>query len=80
MPSLESVDEMLDKQHKIFGALDRMKQSILQQEHAAMVDLRMREHGGKAHGDYDAEMSMYDDDKNQGYGGSEGKKRRGVCS
>lgn len=78
MPSLEECTEMLAHNQKIHTALQWMKDTIFQQEHAAMADQRMREQGGK---DYDGdEMSMYGDElKTQGFSGSESKKRRGVC-
>lgn len=67
-------------QQKIMHALQRMKETIHQQEYAAIADQRLRDHGGKNLGDYDDDISMYGDDmKSQGYGGSESKKRRGVC-
>ena len=71
---------MLMHQQKIMLALQRMKESIHQQEYAAMADhQRMRDHGAKGQGEYDDDLSMYGDDlKNQGFGGSESKKRRGV--
>ncbi|KAL3422599.1 GATA zinc finger domain-containing protein 10 [Phlyctema vagabunda] len=75
MPSLEDCNEMMAHNQKIQGALQWMKETIYQQEHA-LADQRMREQGGK---DYDADdMSIYGDDmKSQGFGGSESKKRRG---
>ena len=80
MPTLESCEDMMVHQGKILFALQRMKEIIQQQEHALM-DQRMREQGGRVPGEYDDDMSMYGDDmKNQGFGASDGKKRRGVCS
>jgi hypothetical protein len=80
MPTMDSCDDMLMHGQKIMMALQRMKETIHQQEYAAQADLRMRDHGPKGPGDYDDDMSMYGDDmKNQGFGGSESKKRRGVC-
>ena len=71
---------MMAHQGKILFALQRMKEIIQQQEHALM-DQRMREQGGRGPGEYDDDMSMYGDDgKNQGFGASDGKKRRGVRS
>lgn len=72
---------MLQHQEKIRLYLEKMRDMISQQhEHVAMMDQHMRDHGGKAPGYYDEEMAMYGDDlKNQGYGGPESKKRRGVC-
>ncbi|KAF4628237.1 hypothetical protein G7Y89_g9919 [Cudoniella acicularis] len=82
MPTLESCNEMLQHQDKIRLYLEKMRDMISQQhEHVAMMDQHMREHGGKGPGFYDDEMSMYGEDlKNQGYGGPESKKRRGVCA
>jgi hypothetical protein len=82
MPTVESCNEMLQHQDKIRLYLEKLRDMISQQhEHVAMMDQRMREHGGKGSGYYDDEMSMYGDDtKTQGYGGPESKKRRGVCS
>lgn len=66
---------MIEHNHKIFNALRRME-DVLLQEHA-LADQRMRERAGR---EYDDEMSLYGDDmKNQGFGVSEAKKRRGVC-
>ncbi|CAG8953404.1 hypothetical protein HYFRA_00010152 [Hymenoscyphus fraxineus] len=78
MPTLENVNEMLQHQDKIRMYLERMRDMISQQnEHAAMMDQHMREHGGKGPGYYDSEMSVYGDDlKSQGFG-PESKKRRG---
>ena len=72
---------MIAHQDKIRMYLEKMRDMISQQhEHVAMMDQHMREHGGKG-SYYDDEMSMYGDDlKNQGYGGPENKKRRGVCA
>lgn len=78
MPTLESCEDMMVHQGKIVFALQRMKDIIQQQEHALM-DQRMREQGGRVTGEYDDDMSMYGDDmKSQGFGASDGKKRRGV--
>lgn len=61
---------------KISQALQRMRETIHQQEYAALADQRMRDHGPK-NPDYDDEMSIYGDDlKNHGF--PESKKRRGV--
>lgn len=82
MPDLETINEMLHNQEKIRHDLERLRDLVSQQqEHSAMRDQRMREHGGKGPGYFDDGMSMYDDDmKSQGYGGPESKKRRGVGS
>ena len=78
MPTLDNCKEMIEYGEAIMVALARMKDMILQQEHAAMVDQRLREQGGKE-GEYDEDMTMYGDDLNkQGFGTSDGKKRRGV--
>ncbi|RFU31322.1 hypothetical protein B7463_g5006, partial [Scytalidium lignicola] len=78
MPTLESCNEMLDLQEKIGQALERMRDMIYQQEHAAIADQRMREQGGKGPADYDPEMNVYGDDmKIHSFPGSDGKKRRG---
>lgn len=79
MPTLESCNEMLQKQDQIRLCLEKMRDLISQQhEHVAMMDQHMREHGGKGPGYYDDEMSMYGDEmKSQGFGGPESKKRRG---
>lgn len=79
MPSLESCKEMLEHAEKMTISIRRMQETILAQKHAA-ADLRMREQGAKAMGEYDDDVSMYGDDR-QGPafgGGPEGKKRRGV--
>jgi hypothetical protein len=82
MPTLESCNEMLQNQDKIRVFLEKMRDMISQQhEQAAMIDQQNREHGVRGPGYYDDEMSMYNDDlKNQGFGGQENKKRRGVCA
>lgn len=78
MPS-ESCNEMLELQDKIGLALERMREMIYQQQHAAITDQRMREQGGKGPSDYDAEMNVYPEDiKIHSFPGSDGKKRRGV--
>lgn len=76
MPSLDDCNEMIAHTQKIAGALHWMKETIFQQENAAIADQRMREQGGK---EYDPdESSLYGDDvKSQGFGTSESKKRRG---
>ena len=75
MPTLDSCKEMIEHNHKIFNALRRME-DVLLQEHA-LADQRMRERAGR---EYDDDMSLYGDDmKSQGFGVSEAKKRRGVC-
>lgn len=79
MPSLESCKEMIEHSEKIAISVRRMQDTILEQKHA-MADQRMREQGAKAHGEYDDDMSPYGDDRqSQGFGGPDGKKRRGVC-
>jgi hypothetical protein len=82
MPTLESCNEMLQNQEQIRVCLEKMRDMISQQdEQAAVMDQQNREHGGKGSGYYDDDMSMYNDDlKNQGFGGPENKKRRGVCA
>jgi len=78
MPTLEAVNDMIERQETIRGCLASMKKIIEDQQHAAAADRQNRERGIKGPGDYDDEMSMYGDDmKNHGFG-SEGKKRRGV--
>lgn len=78
MPSLDSCNDMLEHQEKIYCALQRMRETIYQQEHAAIADQRLREQGKNA-GEYDEEMSMYGgDDKRDGFQGPDSKKRRGV--
>jgi hypothetical protein len=79
MPSLADCNTMLAYQEKISVALHRIRETVLEQQHA-MADQQAREHGNKGMNDYDAEEgSMYNDDmKNQGFGGSDAKKRRGV--
>ena len=80
MPAMESCEEMLMHGQKIMMALQRMRENIHEQEYAAQADLRLRDNGTKVPGDYEDEMSIYGDDmKDQGFGGSESKKRRGVC-
>jgi hypothetical protein len=80
MPTLDSCEDMMVHQGKILFALQRMKEIIQQQEHALM-DQQMREQGGRGPGEYDDEMSIYGDEmKNQGFGATDGKKRRGVRS
>jgi hypothetical protein len=76
MPTLDECNEMILQQEKIQEALHRMRETIYQQEHA-MADQRMREQGKGT--DYDPDdLSIYGDDmKGQGFGGSDGKKRRG---
>lgn len=77
MPTLEAVNDMIERQETIRGCLASMKKIIEDQQHAAAADRQNRERGIKGPGDYDDEMSMYGDDmKNHGFG-SEGKKRRG---
>jgi hypothetical protein len=79
MPSLESCKEMLEHAEKMTVSIRRMQETILAQKHAA-ADQRMREQGAKAVGEYEDDTSMYGDDRqSQGFGGAEGKKRRGVC-
>ncbi|TVY54064.1 GATA zinc finger domain-containing protein, partial [Lachnellula suecica] len=79
MPTLESCNDMLQLQDKIRMDLEKLRDMISQEhENAALMDQRMREHGGKGPGYYEDEMSMYGEDmKSQGYGGPESKKRRG---
>jgi hypothetical protein len=65
---------------RIMQSLQRMKETIHQQQYAAAADQHRRDHGMKGP-DYDDEMSIYGDDpKNQAYGAPESKKRRGVSS
>ena len=80
MPSMEECDNMLAHHNKIAYALQRIRDTVYEQQHV-LADQQAREHGGKNPGDYDMDdASMYGDDlKNQGYGGSDAKKRsRGV--
>jgi len=79
MPTVESCDEMISQNIKIQHALERMKETIHQQQYAVAADMQQRHHGGKRPADYDDEMSMYGEDnmKNQIFGPSESKKRRG---
>lgn len=80
MPSLESCKEMLEHAEKMTISIRRMQETIVAQKHAA-ADQRMREHGAKAMGEYEDDVSMYGDDRqSQVFGGAEGKKRRGVRS
>jgi len=79
MPSALACDDMIMDMRRVMDALNRLKTIIHAQENE-LSEQRMREHGGKRPGDYDEEMSMYGDDmRSQGYGGSDSKKRRGVC-
>lgn len=64
--------------NKITQALHRMRETIHQQEYAAIADARMRDSGPKGP-DYDDEMSIYGEDM-KGHGYPESKKRRGVRS
>jgi hypothetical protein len=78
MPSLESCKEMLEHSEKIALSVRRMQDTILEQKHA-MADQRLRDQGVKTIGEYDDDVSIYGDERqSQGFGGSEGKKRRGV--
>lgn len=74
---MESCEEMLLQAQKLTQCLHRMRETIHQQEYAAMNDQRMRDHGPK-NPDYDDEMSMYGEEL-KGHGYPESKKRRGVC-
>jgi hypothetical protein len=77
MPTLDAVNDMIERQETIRGCLASMKKIIEDQQHAAAADRQNRERGIKGPGDYDDDMSMYGDDmKNHGFS-SEGKKRRG---
>lgn len=80
MPSLRECDDMMVLQSKISTALSRIRETVLEQQHV-LADQHAREQSCKAQGDYDVdEGSMYSEDmKNQGYVGSDAKKRRGVC-
>jgi hypothetical protein len=79
MPDLESCMQMMRQQQRISDCLQRMRDMIEAQEHAAQQDQRMRDLGARGPGAYDDEMSMYGDGmKNQIFGGSDAKKRRGV--
>jgi hypothetical protein len=70
---------MLEHAEKMTVSIRRMQETILAQKHAA-ADQRMREQGAKVVGEYEDDISMYGDDRQiQGFGGAEGKKRRGVC-
>jgi hypothetical protein len=82
MPSLDSCNEMLQNQDQIRIFLEKMRDMISQQnEQAAMLDQQSREHPGKGPAYYDHEATMYSGDvKEQGFGGPENKKRRGVCA
>jgi hypothetical protein len=81
MPDLRSVDDMLGHTGKIQASLLRMKDSLIQQQHAA-ADEQSRifgSHNAQMPAEYDEE-SVYGDERHiQGYNGSDGKKRRGVC-
>lgn len=81
MPTAQQVDDMLSEANTVIISLSRMKNSIREQQYAES-EQRMREHGSKHPRDYDEDMSMYGDDmtNRHGYGGSDAKKRRGVCS
>jgi hypothetical protein len=74
MPSMESCKEMLEHAEKIALAVRRMQNNIVEQEHA-IADQRMRDQGIKLVAQYPEDMSY---DENQGFGGPDGKKRRGV--
>ncbi|KAH8601050.1 hypothetical protein B0O99DRAFT_589911 [Bisporella sp. PMI_857] len=77
MPTEKSCQDMLEQQEKIYHALLRMKETIREQASYA-AEQRMRDNAAKGVGNYDEEMSMYDDGReSQGPGNSEGKKRRG---
>ena len=77
MPPASQCQEMIDNAQRMMEALLRMKDVIHDQEYAS--EQRKREYAGKQQGGYDDEMSICGDDmKNQGFGGLDGKKRRGV--
>lgn len=80
MPTMQECENMLAHQSKIAFALQRIRDTVYEQEHV-LADQQAREHGAKNMSDYDMDDGgMYGDDlKNQGYGGSDAKKRsRGV--
>ncbi|PQE25470.1 Zinc finger NHR GATA-type protein [Rutstroemia sp. NJR-2017a BBW] len=79
MPDIRSVDDMLAHNGKIQASLLRMRDSLIQQQHAA-ADEQSRIFGGHnapMPAEYDEE-SVYGDERHiQGYNGADGKKRRG---
>jgi hypothetical protein len=78
MPTAKACEEMIEEANSIIKALQRLRDSICEQEFA-ISEQRMRDLGGKHRGDYDEEMMYGDDIKGQGFGGPDSKKRRGVC-
>jgi len=78
MPTMESIDEMILNHDRITHSLQRLKLIVYEQRHL-LADHQLREQGGKAPRDYDDNQNMYDEDpRNSNFGGSDGKKRRGV--
>lgn len=77
MPTLDNIEEMLNRQAKIQSSLERLREMIKVNQDQMREDQHLREQRGKGISYYDDEMSMYGDDmKAYGYG-PEGKKRRG---
>ncbi|KAM3079432.1 hypothetical protein ACMFMG_005863 [Clarireedia jacksonii] len=79
MPDLRSIDNMLEHTSKIQASLMRMKESLIQQQHAA-ADEQSRIFGGhnaQIPAEYDEESVYGEERHSQGYNGADGKKRRG---
>ena len=80
MPSLQECEEMLAHQTKVQDGLRRVRDVLLEQQHALVDRQRAHENGFKGHGEYDGdEPNLYHDDaKNTTFQTSDAKKRRGV--
>ena len=81
MPSLNDCDELIKQQHKVLDAMTRIRDVIINQQHA-LAEQRTRDEANKDPSEY-GEDGALGQDKSEGGGGFAGadsKKRRGVRS
>ena len=81
LPTLAECDDMIRRQNLVLGAMDRIREVVIAQQHA-LAEQRSRNEASKARQSELSDDSASFSEKQEGGGGFAGadpKKRRGVC-
>ena len=81
LPTLNECDDIIQQQHKVLDAMTRIREVIINQQHA-LAEQRTRDEANKDSSEYgdDGPLGQDKSEGSGGFAGADPKKRRGVRS